>query len=77
VKIVPGSWPEPPIFELIRTRGRTPPDEMRRVFNLGIGLIMIVPAAQADVTMRLLKDCGDIPYVIGVVEKGERRVTYA
>ena len=37
-----GSWDEPPIFRLIREAGRVPEDDMRRTFNLGVGMILVV-----------------------------------
>jgi phosphoribosylformylglycinamidine cyclo-ligase len=70
------AWPEPPIFDLIRSRGGIAEEEMARVFNLGLGLVLIVPLAQAKETMRLAEECGDKAYQIGVVEKGERAVMY-
>ncbi|PZC41947.1 MAG: phosphoribosylformylglycinamidine cyclo-ligase [Chloroflexi bacterium] len=43
-----GSWPEPPIFERIRARGEIDEEEMIRVFNVGLGLVIAVQAAHAD-----------------------------
>jgi len=37
-----GAWTEPPIFDLLRTAGRLPEEEMRRAFNLGVGLVAVV-----------------------------------
>ena len=70
------AWSEPPIFELIRTRGAVEADEMARVFNLGIGLVVVVPAGQAQKTMKVAEECGERAFHIGVVEKGERAVRY-
>lgn len=72
-----GTWREPPIFELIRSRGGVEQEEMARVFNLGIGLVVIVPSEQAQETMRRAEECGDRAFRIGVVENGERAVRYA
>jgi phosphoribosylamine--glycine ligase / phosphoribosylformylglycinamidine cyclo-ligase len=41
-----GSWQVPPIFELIQELGQVSNDEMMRVFNMGVGMIVIVPSAQ-------------------------------
>jgi phosphoribosylformylglycinamidine cyclo-ligase len=76
VRITLGSWPQPSIFDLIRTQGNVPADEMAKVFNLGIGLVLIVPDGQAGMTIRLAEECGDPAFAIGVVEKGERIVRY-
>lgn len=40
----PDRWPEPPIFELIRRRGGVSEPEMRSTFNLGLGLLIVIPA---------------------------------
>ena len=42
------SWPEPPIFGIIRRGGRVPEDDMRRTFNLGVGMVLAVAEADAD-----------------------------
>ncbi len=77
VVIQRGTWNEPPIFELIRSRGAIAPEEMARVFNLGIGLVLIVAAEQGQETIRRAQECGDRAFRIGIVEKGERAVRYA
>ena len=60
-------WPVPPIFDLIRHLGGIPEDEMRRVFNMGIGMVAIVREEDADKTSRLLKDMGVGSHFVGVV----------
>lgn len=70
-------WLEPPIFDLIRRRGGVDQEEMARVFNLGIGLVVIVPSEQAEDTIRRTEECGDRAFRIGIVEKGKRTVRYA
>ena len=47
-----GAWEVPPIFELLRSRGRISDDEMFRAFNMGIGLIVVCAAADRDRAMR-------------------------
>jgi phosphoribosylformylglycinamidine cyclo-ligase len=42
-----GSWPVLPVFELLRRLGNVPDDDYRRTFNLGIGMILVVPAKKA------------------------------
>jgi phosphoribosylformylglycinamidine cyclo-ligase len=64
------SWPEPPIFGEIRRRGDIPDDEMARVFNLGIGMVAVVAAADADRAVAVLGDA----YVIGEIVPGSGRV---
>ena len=77
VVITRGTWAEPPIFELIQSRGGIQPEEMARVFNLGIGLVVIVPPQQAQETLDRAEQSGDRAFRIGVVEKGARAVHYA
>ena len=77
VVITRGTWAEPPIFALIQSRGGIQPEEMARVFNLGIGLVVIVPPQQAQETLDRAEQSGERAFRIGVVEKGARAVHYA
>jgi phosphoribosylformylglycinamidine cyclo-ligase len=49
------SWSIPPIFHLIQQRGQIADDEMMRVFNMGLGMIVVVPAAQAERTVAVVE----------------------
>ncbi len=49
-----GSWPIPPIFQLIQRLGQIEAYEMAHVFNLGLGMLVIVPAEQADDALAVL-----------------------
>ncbi len=62
------SWKRPPIFDLIQRLGNVPEQDMRRTFNLGIGLVAVVPQDRADEALQLLKNAGEEPFVIGSVE---------
>jgi phosphoribosylformylglycinamidine cyclo-ligase len=72
-----GSWDEPPVFGLIREAGRVAEEEMRRVFNLGVGFVLVVPAAQASDLVVELRGQGEQAWVIGEVVAGERAVEFA
>ena len=61
------AWERPAIFKIIQRIGSVPEEEMRRAFNLGIGLICIVRAADADKLMRALRKKNEQPVVIGEV----------
>lgn len=61
------AWPRPPIFELIQTLGGVPEDDMRRTFNLGIGLVAIVPAAHAEAAEAAWRAMGEAPVRMGKV----------
>jgi phosphoribosylformylglycinamidine cyclo-ligase len=62
-----GAWERPPIFRLIQELGKVPEGDMRRTFNLGIGLIAIVPADRKAEAMALLQALGEQPIEIGKV----------
>ena len=62
-----GSWPIPPVMHALARAGRVAPEEMRRTFNLGIGMIAAVPAAHAAEARRILEDEGERVYEIGRV----------
>ena len=62
------SWNRPPLFSLIQELGRVPEDDMRRTFNLGIGMIFVVSQAKASSVLRRLKQLKEKPLVIGEVE---------
>ena len=67
VQIDYDSWTRPPIFDLIQSTGGVPEDDMRRAFNLGVGLVCIVSAEKVEETMRALATIGENPFVIGAV----------
>jgi len=71
-----GSWPVPLIFEHLRELGNVPRDEMMRTFNMGIGLIAVIPAAKFTRAKNLLDRAEEKFYVIGRLVKGDRRVQY-
>lgn len=66
-----GNWPIPPIFTLIQQLGSIPDDEMNHVFNMGLGMLVIVPAAQAELAQKTL---GEDVYQVGVMVEGEKKV---
>ena len=70
------SWPVPPIFQHMQKIGNVPLDEMLRTFNMGIGMILVVPAKKFKKAQIILDRCGEKGYTIGRVVKGEKRVTY-
>ena len=64
----PDSWPRPPIFGLLQRMGELDADEMLRVFNCGIGMVVIVPAEQAEDVLDRLRAQGERAYRIGVTD---------
>jgi phosphoribosylformylglycinamidine cyclo-ligase len=67
-----GSWPVPPVFDLIQKIGVVEQDEMDRTFNNGLGLILVVGAKQVDGVRRTLKRMGEQTFVIGDIRDGTR-----
>ncbi len=57
-EIAGASWDEPRLFGLIREAGRVPEDDMRRTFNLGVGLILVVASESADKVLERLAAAG-------------------
>ena len=76
-----GSWPVLPIFEHLQALGQVPQDEMLRTFNMGVGLIVVVPGDKFGKAKTLLNRAEEKFHVIGRVIKadkaGERRVNFA
>jgi phosphoribosylformylglycinamidine cyclo-ligase len=72
------NWEEPPVFGWLRKLGNVPSDEMFRVFNMGIGLVLIVAEYYAESIVRTLtKEGGTQAWVIGEVVSGNGEVIIA
>jgi phosphoribosylformylglycinamidine cyclo-ligase len=71
-----GTWPVPPIFELIQRLGDVPPDEMFRTFNMGIGMVVIVRPYDEPEVRQAVEALGLPVYPIGEVEAGSGGVVY-
>ena len=69
-----GSWPVPPVFEVIRKAGEVSFEEMHRVFNMGIGMVIFLAEESLGPAARLWEKTGQRWYRIGEVVPGERRV---
>jgi phosphoribosylformylglycinamidine cyclo-ligase len=72
-----GSWPVLPIFDHLRDLGQVSQEEMMRTFNMGVGLIAVIPASKFTRAKSLLDRAEEKFHVIGRVIKGERRVHYS
>jgi phosphoribosylformylglycinamidine cyclo-ligase len=68
------SWPVPPVFTFLQKHGNVPDEEMRRVFNMGIGYCVIVRPRFAESIADQLRKSGEKVYEIGVITKGKGRV---
>jgi phosphoribosylformylglycinamidine cyclo-ligase len=70
VVIRKGSWDMLPIFKMIEAKGGVPDDELYQVFNMGIGMTIIVPAEQADAVLKFVRAQKHKAWFIGEVVKG-------
>ncbi len=62
-----GKWQVPPIFRLIQSIGGVPDEDARRALNMGVGLVIIVPAKEAEDLLSSLKKKGENSFVVGEV----------
>ncbi len=69
-----GSWKILPIFELMQKMANVPERDMYNTFNMGIGMIVAVDAAKAEMAVKCLEEAGETVYVIGELVKGEKGV---
>jgi phosphoribosylformylglycinamidine cyclo-ligase len=72
-----GSWEVPPLFTHLQELGNVTPDEMYRTFNMGIGLIAVLPADQVKKAKAILNRANEKHCIIGrIVSRGSRKVVY-
>jgi len=71
-----GSWPVLPIFEHLQTLGNVPQDEMLRTFNMGLGMLLVIPSKKFKKAQTVLERVGEKAYTVGRIVKGERKVLY-
>ncbi len=74
VTIDAAAWQVPPVFRFIQEKGGVERDEMYRVFNMGIGFVLIVRSADAGRVMEALEKAGEEPLIIGGVNPGSKVV---
>ncbi|MCA9176485.1 MAG: phosphoribosylformylglycinamidine cyclo-ligase [Planctomycetales bacterium] len=76
IRIENNSWETPPIFPWLQRLGSVDDEEMRRVFNMGIGMALIVSPYFADSVARMLTEQGVRCWRIGQVEPGDGKVIW-
>ena len=64
------SWPRPEVFQWLQRAGNVAEDEMHRVFNCGIGMVIVVAPGDVKRAMQQLRASGETVYTIGTIEKG-------
>ena len=62
-----GAWERLPVFTVIKDLGKVPEDDMRQAFNLGIGLVFILPEIKADELINVIKNYNMKYYNIGKI----------
>ena len=72
-----GSWTVPGVFRWIERLGEVDPDEMDRVFNMGIGLVLVISPHYAESIRSQLADAGHESWTIGRVLAGKRGVAWS
>ncbi len=72
-----GSWPVLPIFDHLQKLGNVPMDEMLRTFNMGLGMLLVVPSKKFKKAQTLLERVGEKVYTVGRIVKGDRKVLYS
>jgi len=70
------SWQPPPLFGHLQQLGNVAQDEMLRTFNMGIGLIAVIPAEKIKKAKAILNRANERHCLIGRVVRGERKVSY-
>ena len=71
-----GSWEIPGIFHLLQEQGEVDSEEMFRVFNMGVGMVLVIEPAAAGEILRQLRQAGEKPFPMGTVQKGGSGVVY-
>jgi phosphoribosylformylglycinamidine cyclo-ligase len=71
-----GSWPSQPLFEHLQKLGNIEHAEMMRTFNMGIGMVLVVPAKKFKKVQSILDRAGEKGFTIGRIVKGDRKVQY-
>ncbi len=74
MELDPSRWEVPPIFSFLQEKGRIPSREMFRTFNMGVGMVAVLPFPQTSKALKILDGIGYRAWEIGKITKGEREV---
>lgn len=69
------SYPIPPVFGMLSETGGIEEQMMYNTYNMGLGMVLAVDAADVEKTMEAIRTAGENPYVVGRIEAGEKGVT--
>ena len=70
-----GSYEIPPIFDMLAKEGNISKEMMYNTYNMGIGMLLAVDAADADKTVALAEQAGEKAYIIGEIAEGEKGIS--
>ncbi|MBU1152558.1 phosphoribosylformylglycinamidine cyclo-ligase [bacterium] len=68
------SWEILEIFNLIQKKGNISQEEMYKTFNMGIGMVLVVPGERTEIILEKIKSLGEKAHLIGQIKKGQQRV---
>lgn len=71
-----GSWPILPVFGLLQEAGSVSNNDMFRTFNMGIGMVLVVSEAEAELALQAAQELGEKAYRIGRITEGDKIVTF-
>ncbi len=63
-----------PIFDLIASTGNIPERDMYNTYNMGVGMSIVVPRAEAELALEILRGCGEDAYLIGEIVKSDEKI---
>ena len=66
----------PPLYDMLHKDGNINEELMRKTFNMGIGMLMLVSEEQTDQIAELLETVGEHPVLLGLVEEGSEDIRY-
>ncbi|MBN8902922.1 MAG: phosphoribosylformylglycinamidine cyclo-ligase, partial [Rhodospirillales bacterium] len=75
VAALTATWTVPPVFAWLARTGWVAAEEMLRVFNCGVGMVVVVAAADAEAATALLQEAGETVSRIGTIEAGSGAAT--
>ncbi len=75
-RLDPSAWPVPPLFQVLQREGELDDAEMRATFNLGVGMIAVVPKERGRLATDICRANGAEAWIIGSVTDGERGVEW-
>ena len=75
IEIQEGSWEIQPVFRMLEKWGGVPHREMFNIFNMGIGMVIVLDAAEADKAISILENHGEKAQLLGRVTEGDKNVT--